>query len=950
MTVLKLKLCVTVLLYMSFDIGMHVFAVAPRTALYDPEQIIKVRQALTAKAPWALASLNASLKEANHWMRYASPPYLSVMQKSVVPPSGDKHDYMSLDQYYWPCTQKLLPNTTGADHTCSNGILVDGNVCCSKLCLTCQDTCMEGATPCCWSKIRLLNRSCSLYPAPCLVTAPVCNTTTGLPWHRYDGYTNPATKQYDHDRLINMTSAVISLATAYFFSNDTEYGLGAANLLYTWFVNPATRQNPNSGLKYGHFIPGVVNGSHDAIIDIHSWSELLDAVALLDDVVWSSTNHTNLRSWFVEFGYWLHTNNLAQQEQAATNSHGVWFDVQVLAITIFTGNTTGFLESAARARNRIYTTIMPDGTIPAELSTTNTWSNSVFCLDAFFHVATLISSGLQSFNLTQEQRSTVTVSSDGSVWNYTTAQNAGIRVALDWQLQFLGADAKRWPFPQSIPFSPPNCKMDMTTQCINSYASLLRKAGLVYDSKYESLISSLPGIDIYAWSYSLLVPPVNSFSWELVMLTDAAIQKGAVCLDGSPGGYYIRQGTDDNKTWVVFHQGGGWCRSERECLSRTKMYLGSSNMISQFAWRSTYTDVANGLLSSNAFRSATIVYALYCDGGSWSGDLNEPFQARRNAASPPQNIYFRGRRLLDAMIDSLLPRGLNDASILLYGGCSAGALATYINVDYVAHRMRPGLKTVALADAMFDIPAPNFKGEEVFPDQMNWVFETMNVSASIPSKCLLDFPNGTECMFGATLIDYIATPTFVLNSIYDDYQAVAIVGANESCRHNISRCPDDIQLYWSMYAGRMVDKFKNLPLQHGGALTECSAHCTTNANHWDSSQFLDGLSIGEAFVLWYDSVTSGQSNSSHRYFGNCSKSTASKRTTRVSTASTRTALVIAASIACLVITAFFVRRYYIRSKRNHTKDVIVSIANNVYYMELKTYDDIDDLEEPLQPS
>lgn len=47
-------------------------------------------------------------------------------------------------------------------------------------------------------------------------------------------------------------------------------------------------------------------------------------------------------------------------------------------------------------------------------------------------------------------------------------------------------------------------------------------------------------------------------SWERVMLTDAA-KHGAVCLDGSPGGYFLKRG--DPQRWILFMQGGGWCTS-----------------------------------------------------------------------------------------------------------------------------------------------------------------------------------------------------------------------------------------------------------------------------------------------------------------------------------------------------------------------------------------------------
>ena len=41
-------------------------------------------------------------------------------------------------------------------------------------------------------------------------------------------------------------------------------------------------------------------------------------------------------------------------------------------------------------------------------------------------------------------------------------------------------------------------------------------------------------------------------AWQRVLLTDAAQKRGAVCLDGSPGGYFIRRG--DPSRWILFMQ------------------------------------------------------------------------------------------------------------------------------------------------------------------------------------------------------------------------------------------------------------------------------------------------------------------------------------------------------------------------------------------------------------
>lgn len=49
--------------------------------------------------------------------------------------------------------------------------------------------------------------------------------------------------------------------------------------------------------------------------------------------------------------------------------------------------------------------------------------------------------------------------------------------------------------------------------------------------------------------------PLPPGDLQLVLLEDAATRYGAVSLDGSPAGYYIRRGAEARK-WIV-HQTGG---------------------------------------------------------------------------------------------------------------------------------------------------------------------------------------------------------------------------------------------------------------------------------------------------------------------------------------------------------------------------------------------------------
>jgi hypothetical protein len=219
----------------------------------------------------------------------------------------------------------------------------------------------------------------------------------------------------------------------------------------------------------------------------------------------------------------------------------------------------------------------------------------------------------------------------------------------------------------------------------------------------------------------------NASKWDLVLLTEAA-KTGAVCLDGSPGGYYIRRGMPQNKRWVIFFEGGGWCTDEQSCAGRAKGHLGSSTTWNQTVLMPDWYE-GSQLYASPPFNNATLVYAKYCDGGSWAGDATAP------AITASGKIYYRGRRLLDALYSHLLnDAGLASASEHLVAGCSAGGLTVYIHADYLASLMPPAVKTVALADAMFAIDTPRYCDPDspapckpnLYADRMTWVFTAMN--------------------------------------------------------------------------------------------------------------------------------------------------------------------------------------------------------------------------------
>jgi hypothetical protein len=201
----------------------------------------------------------------------------TVMSKPMTPPSGSKHDYESLAPYWWPCNNASFKPT------------------------------------------------------------PQCNETTGLPWVRRDGEHNPLTDRFDSPNLGAMTSAVVTLSQAYFFSGNESYADRASFFLRTWFLNDSTLMHPN--MNYAQMIPGVVDGRGIGIIDTAGWYQLIDALGLLNgSKSFTETDQEGLQTWYKSYVDWLWTSKNGEDEYNATNNHGTWYDTQFQSCALFAGN------------------------------------------------------------------------------------------------------------------------------------------------------------------------------------------------------------------------------------------------------------------------------------------------------------------------------------------------------------------------------------------------------------------------------------------------------------------------------------------------------------------------------------------------------------------------------------------------------------------------------------
>ncbi|MFF2851235.1 alginate lyase family protein [Streptomyces sp. NPDC058001] len=212
----------------------------------------------------------------------------------------------------------------------------------------------------------------------------------GCPYVQRDGERNPevdtGTDRPDIGKVVN---SVTSLSLAWYYTGEKRYAEHASEILRTWFVDPATRMNPN--LNHGQFIPCKYDGRAIGIIDFsQQYTSVLDAIAILDTGApgWSAGDRSGMAAWNKQFLDWLVNSPFGKEESAAKNNHGTFADLQIAALALATGDKALARGTVLDARSlRIDPQIAPDGSQPQELARTRSWHYSTFDLVAYTRLA-----------------------------------------------------------------------------------------------------------------------------------------------------------------------------------------------------------------------------------------------------------------------------------------------------------------------------------------------------------------------------------------------------------------------------------------------------------------------------------------------------------------------------------------------------------------------------------
>lgn len=254
----------------------------------------------------------------------------------------------------------------------------------------------------------------------------------GLPYINKDGITNPQIALYDRNRLGETSRRVADLALAYYLSGDERYAAKATELLSVWFLDPATRMNPN--FEYAQITPGH-NGNKGrcyGVIDGYSFIEMLDGVALLkNSKSWNPKKDKQLKKWMGEMLKWMQTSKQGNEESNQKNNHSVAYDAQAIALAIYSDNQDIARQIISEfPEKRIFTQIDPDGKQPHEMGRTLSYHYSHYNLTHFIDI----------FLMGKKLGMNIDTATD--------EKGRSFYKALDYIANYLGKDKNEWPGQQ----------------------------------------------------------------------------------------------------------------------------------------------------------------------------------------------------------------------------------------------------------------------------------------------------------------------------------------------------------------------------------------------------------------------------------------------------------------------------------------------------------------------
>ena len=260
--------------------------------------------------------------------KYLNNPDYSVMDKTTLPPSGDKHDYWHPAPYAWPNPD----SADGLPYIYKDGQRVPGT---------------------------------RMYEEQSI--------------------------KYDRTSIQRVFDESTALALAgEIFSNEL-YTQKAVSLIRKWFLDESTLMNPHLTFSQVVMGKNKNCGTPSGLIETKDMYFFLDAVRIVStSKYWTSSDEQRMFDWCVKFLNWLKTSEQGIKEVATKNNHGVAFDLQTYALASYIGDLDEMYEIFLRSMSRLKGHFDVKGFQPHEMTRTTTAHYTAFNLHLWLNLNALI--------------------------------------------------------------------------------------------------------------------------------------------------------------------------------------------------------------------------------------------------------------------------------------------------------------------------------------------------------------------------------------------------------------------------------------------------------------------------------------------------------------------------------------------------------------------------------
>ncbi len=248
----------------------------------------------------------------------------------------------------------------------------------------------------------------------------------GGPYIKRDGMTNPDNFTAHRELLLDFVRDTDALMAAYRITHDERYADAAVKQLDAWFVDSATRMNPN--LQYAQAIKGVCTGRGIGIIDtVHLAEVALGIMTLRGSHALTPAREKDLTRWFHNYLLWIRIHPYGIDESNADNNHGTCWVLQAACFARLTGDETVLADCRRRFKEILLPRQMaPDGSFPRELGRTKAYGYSIFNLDVMTALAQVLSTPQEN------------------LLTYTSPNGRSLVHGIEFLAPYL-ADKSKWP-------------------------------------------------------------------------------------------------------------------------------------------------------------------------------------------------------------------------------------------------------------------------------------------------------------------------------------------------------------------------------------------------------------------------------------------------------------------------------------------------------------------------